>query len=228
MTYNKINVAFGALRNVSTPPINYQYDQKQILFIKGLELPEFYTVDFCNDGDSTTMSMVGTAEGVEIPDEYLLTGKKVKAYIVITDGESVQTRYEVTIPVKLRPARSDIEPTPSEQSTIDSLIDAMNTAVTESEASADRAKEEADSAEDSATLSESWAVGGTGTRDREDQDNAKFYSELAAQHADESGYAWFDVHDNDGYMYVYISDNLSEDVSFAVDETAGILEVTYN
>lgn len=302
MTYNKINVAFGALRNVSTPPINYQYDQKQILFIKGLELPEFYTVDFCNDGDSTTMSMVGTAEGVEIPDEYLLTGKKVKAYIVITDGESVQTRYEVTIPVKLRPARSDIEPTPSEQSTIDSLVDAMNTAVSESEANADKAKEEADSAEDSATLSESWAiggtgtregedtnnakffseeseriggekatlaeswaigqtgtrqgedtnnskhwseeadrlgqvkatlaeswaVGGTGTRDREDQNNAKYYSELAAQHADESGYAWFDVHDDDGYMYVYISDNLSEDVSFAVDETAGILEVTYN
>ena len=129
MTYNKINVAFGVLRKVSTPPINYQYDQKQILVIKGLELPEYYTVDFCNEGDSVTKSMVGTAEGVEIPDEYMLTGKKIKAYIVIVDGESVQTRYEVTIPVNNRPARTDIEPTPEEQSQIDQLIAQLNEAV---------------------------------------------------------------------------------------------------
>ena len=45
--------------------------------------------------------------------------------------------------------------------------------------------------------------------------------------AEESGYAWFDVNDADGKMYVYISDNLSEDVHFAVNEAAGILEVTY-
>lgn len=140
MIYNKIPVAFGVLRKASTPPINYQYDQKQILVIKGLELPEYYTVDFCNEGDTQTQSMVGTADGVEIPDEYLLTGKNVKAYIVITDGESVQTRYEVTIPVKVRPARSDIEPTPEEQSVIDGLVAAMNTAVTESRENADRAE----------------------------------------------------------------------------------------
>jgi len=78
-----------------------------------------------------------------------------------------------------------------------------------------------------ATLAESWAVGGTGTRQDEDNDNAKHYSEIAAMGAEESGYAWFDVHDDDGHMYVYISDNLSEDVSFAVNEATGHLEVTY-
>ena len=78
-----------------------------------------------------------------------------------------------------------------------------------------------------AKLAESWAVGGTGTRADEDNDNAKHYAQLAAQGAEKSGYAWFDVHDDDGCMYVYISDNLSEDVAFAVNEASGVLEVTY-
>lgn len=38
----------------------------------------------------------------------------------------------------------------------------------------------------SATLSESWAVGGTGTRSGEDTDNAKYYSEQAQQAAQEA------------------------------------------
>ena len=79
-----------------------------------------------------------------------------------------------------------------------------------------------------ATLAQSWAVGGTGTRPGEDNDNAKHYSDLAAQGAEESGYAWFDVDDSDGHMYIYISDNLSEDVSFAVNESTGHLAITYN
>lgn len=37
-----------------------------------------------------------------------------------------------------------------------------------------------DDAEDAATLSESYAVGGTGTRTGEDTDNAKYYAELSA------------------------------------------------
>lgn len=39
------------------------------------------------------------------------------------------------------------------------------------------AAESATEAADSATLSESWATGGTGTRDGEDEDNSKYYSE---------------------------------------------------
>lgn len=39
------------------------------------------------------------------------------------------------------------------------------------------AAESATEAADSATLSESWATGGTGTREGEDEDNSKYYSE---------------------------------------------------
>lgn len=48
----------------------------------------------------------------------------------------------------------------------------------------------AENAEDSATLSKSWAVGGTGTRSGEDTDNAKYYAEQAQQIA-QGAMGWY-------------------------------------
>lgn len=270
MVYNKISVAFGALRKITGPALQWQYNEKQYLNIKGLDLPEEYAVDFMNKGDADTITMTPTAEGVLIPDQFLLDGRPLIAYVVVVDGESVNTIAQITFPVNPRGARTDMSPEQKEQQQIDQLIATMNEAVADSKASAEeserqagisdeRAKDseawavgqrggvdvestdetyqnnakyyagEADRiSRDNATLAESWAVGGTGTREDEDNDNAKHYSILAAQGAEESGYAWFDVHDDDGKMYVYISDNLSEDVEFTVDEETGVLEVTYN
>lgn len=122
MTYNKIHVAFGALKKITGPAINYQYDVKQILVINGLDLPEYYVVDFCNEGDATVIPMTGTSDGVEIPDSLLQTGKPVKAYIVVSSGQGdVQTRYEVKLPVNTRPMRDDIHPTDPQQQQIDAL-----------------------------------------------------------------------------------------------------------
>ena len=52
--------------------------------------------------------------------------------------------------------------------------------------SADNAAESEASAESSATLSESWAVGGTGTREGEDTDNSKYYSEQSSKSAQQA------------------------------------------
>lgn len=90
------------------------------------------------------------------------------------------------------------------------------------------AGESEESAERNAILAESWAVGGTGTRPGEDNNNAKHYAMIAQQGAEESGFAWFDVNDQDGEMYVTITPNLAEDVSFSVNESNGILEVVVN
>ena len=133
MIYNKIPAVFsGTSRIAVADPVNYQYDVTQILVISGLTLPEYYEVDFCNVGDAQTVTMIGTDDGVAIPDVFLATGKKIKAYIVVQgeDDGAVETRYEVTIPVNKRPERSDIEPTPSEQSQIDEIIAALNDGVT--------------------------------------------------------------------------------------------------
>ena len=229
MTYNRIPVTLGKYRKVTIDPVNWQYDVVQILVITAENLPEYYVVDFCNEGDDTTIPMTGSSEGVQIPDEFFQDGRAIKGYVVIAEADgSSQTRYEITIPVTARPSRSDITPTPSEQQQIDNLVAQMSDAVERSEAAAEESEISAGDSAAKATLAQSYAVGGTGTRPGEDNDNAKHYSELAAQGAEESGYAWFDVNDEDGHMYIYISDNLSEDVSFAVDETSGVLEVTYN
>lgn len=264
------DVTIDDIRTVASPPLA-QWDRGQILQITGIELPTAYKVEFCNKGDSVTVPMIGNADGVEIPNALLETGKPILAYVVLYEGDNDrETEYWITINVSARPEPKDEVPDPGQQSEVDQLIDALNDAVENAEASAEESATSAEESQshaqgseawavgqrggvdvedtdetyqnnakyyageadrisrDNATLAKSWAVGGTGTRPGEDTNNAKHYAELAAQGAEESGYAWFDVDDSDGCMYVYISDNLSEDVSFAVNEAAGILEVTYN
>ena len=52
--------------------------------------------------------------------------------------------------------------------------------------SAENAAESAEASESSATLSKSWAVGGTGTRPGEDTDNSKYYAGEAERFKDEA------------------------------------------
>ena len=72
----------------------------------------------------------------------------------------------------------------------------INTVVSEMEAikaaptAASNAADSATQAGASATLSESWAVGGTGTRSGEDTDNAKYYAEQAQQVA-QGAMGWY-------------------------------------
>ena len=131
---NRIPVVFDKCRSVTGPHISYQHDLMKFLVIQGIELPDYYVVDFCNEGDSFTIPITGNAEGVRIPDQYLLTGRNVKAYVMITgdDEGAVETRYEITLPVWKRPARTDIDPTEEERLEIDELVDNMNDAVTRS------------------------------------------------------------------------------------------------
>ena len=169
MVYNRIQVAFGALKRITGPAINYQYDVKQILVINGLDLPEYYVVDFCNEGDARVIPMTGTSDGVEIPDSLLQTGKPVKAYIVVSSGQGdIQTRYEVKLPVNTRPMRDDIHPTDPQQQQIDALVDALNDGVSRAETAAETAEqavvdvqeavERAETAADNAETSENNAA----------------------------------------------------------------------
>lgn len=64
----------------------------------------------------------------------------------------------------------------------------------------EQAREEAKKAADAAVLSESWAVGGTGIREGEDENNAKYYAELAEQQAASGGWIRFYV-DERGYLH---------------------------
>lgn len=141
MNYKITTVAFGAMRKIRGPSLQWQYNEKQYLVIKGLDLPEYYAVDFCNEGDADTITMTLTENGVEIPDQFLLTGKPLVAYVVVVDGESVNTIGQITFPVNVRGRRTDISPEPAEQQQIDSLIGALNDGVSRAETAAEAAEQ---------------------------------------------------------------------------------------
>lgn len=159
MIFNRIPVALGPFTKVTGPTVSYQYDEKQILVLTGVTLPEYYEVDICNEGDARTVTMVGTADGVLIPNAFLRTGRKVKAYVVLQgqDPGAVETRYEITLPVYVRPAREDIDPTAAEQQQIDELVAALNNGVSRSETAASEAGQSATDANGAAERAETAA-----------------------------------------------------------------------
>lgn len=113
----------------------YQWDYGQVLQFDGLELPDAYEVHFSNTPMSgETITQIGNADGVTIPDQFFLSGGAVYAWVYLHEGEDDgETVYMVTIPVKKRPQPSDDVPTPVEQSAIDQAIAALNVAVEKSE-----------------------------------------------------------------------------------------------
>lgn len=134
---NKSIVTFTRGTLAQATPL-WQYDYGQVLEINGLELPTTYQVHFCNCSDTQTITVLGNADGVLIPANLLQTGKTVIAYIYLhTGADDGETEYKITIPVRPRPAPSDIPPTPEQQSALDEAIAALNSAVDDVEDIAD-------------------------------------------------------------------------------------------
>lgn len=224
-----------SIRNTATTNPLWQWDYGQILKINGLDLPEAYQVHFSNDHVcGTSITMIGDADGVLIPDELLQTGMYVYAFIYLHEGDSDgETEYKITIPVSRRPQPSDEEPTPIEQSAIDQAIAALNAAVNKAEGFAGAADESAQTAAKKALEAygesedaEAWAVGQRGgvdvaATDETYHNNSKFYSEVAEQAAASSG--WINLYiDERGHLIYEKTDNV--DLSFSLQNGHLIVE----
>lgn len=108
----------------------YQWDYGQILLPTGVELPTSYEVHFAVPNTDTTMTVIGNADGVAIPDELLQSSGQIVAYIYLHEGEDDgETEYKINIPVKARPQPSDYEPTPVQQDVITQTIGAVQNAM---------------------------------------------------------------------------------------------------
>ena len=154
-------------RYTVTAPI-VKEDYGLYLQIEGVELPSTYEVDFSNsEHNGTSVTMIGNADGVLIPHQFIDTGKDVFAFLYHVGADYGRTVYKFRIPNKVRPDRTDDTPTPEEQSTIDQCISALNEAVAQTaqdvidadasaQASAESARASANSAVQ-ASLSESNA-----------------------------------------------------------------------
>lgn len=77
------------------------------------------------------------------------------------------------------------------------------------------AQDAKEAAEASATLSQSWAVGGTNTRELEDYDNSRFYSQVARQAATKNGWVYFYI-DESGYLHYRKTSN--SDLQFYIEQ----------
>ena len=148
---NKVIAAFGASRNAKTRPL-YQYDYGQILVLAGPKLPPSYEVHFSNQAESgRAKTMIGNADGVSIPDEYLRSGQTIYAWVFLHGGDSDgATKYTVTIPVTQRSLPTDQKPTPIQQGVIDQTIAALNNGV-------QIAQEAAEDAQEAAEEAKNWA-----------------------------------------------------------------------
>lgn len=153
---NELNILTATFKpgaRVCTPDKKgVQYDYGQVLRIAGLDLPEAFEVHFANTGDTTTITQIAQNGVVEIPDQFFTSSKQINAYIFLHDGETDgETEYKITIGVLPRPAISDEEPTPEEQSAITQAIAALQSAVAHTAQSETNAAASAESAATSAS-----------------------------------------------------------------------------
>lgn len=155
-------------RYTVTAPI-VKEDYGLYLQIEGVELPQTYEVDFSNsESNGTSVTMIGNADGVLIPRQFIDSGKDVFAFLYHVGEGFGRTVYKFRIPNKVRPGRTNEEPTPTQQGIVDQAIAQLNAAVektaqdvqttTTNAAEAQRHAEEADQsaqdAEDSKTAAE--------------------------------------------------------------------------
>lgn len=148
---NEVKAVFGGRKETETAPL-YQYDYGQRLVVYGPSLPGSYEVHFSNDKTAgAAKTQIGDSTGVRIPDEYLISGADIFAWIFVHEGNSDgETKYIIKIPVKKRARPSDDPPTPEDQSVITQAIAALSGAVERAQESAESAEESAQRAEDAA------------------------------------------------------------------------------
>ena len=160
-----IRGAVSSGRYTVTAPI-IKEDYGLYLKIEGVELPETYQVDFSNDEhNGTSVTMIGNADGVLIPSQFISTGKDVFAFLYHVGDNYGKTVYKFRIPNKVRPDRTNEEPTPEEQSVIDQAINALNEAVAQTaqdkadaDVSAQNASADAERAEEARTDAQNYAT----------------------------------------------------------------------
>ncbi len=113
----------------------YQYDYGQRLILDNCPLPNTYEVHFSNGTYEESKTVIGDSTGIDIPDEYLLSGKNIYIWLFLHSGENDgETVITGMIPVIKRAKPTNQEPTPVQQDVITQAIAALNYAVDQTEA----------------------------------------------------------------------------------------------
>lgn len=128
MVDNVITVSIGNSRKITTRPA-WLTDKGMILRFVGVDLPNYYVVDFSKSLTEQALPVIGTPEGVAIPSELFHNSDKIFAWLRLTQGDNVHfTVYQITIPLQQRSEISNSQPTPEQEDIIDQAIEALNEA----------------------------------------------------------------------------------------------------
>lgn len=170
-------VFYDRQMGVKAEPV-WQYDYGDELQICGLKLPAAVEIHFAlTEKGGESITRVGVTKDnttiVTIPDSMLENGDAAEDYIIfawvyIRNEKTGTTEYKITIPVCAR-AKPEAFDRPEEVELFQKAIDAVN--------------ESAGRAEAAGIEACSWAVGGTGTREGENTDNAQYYAQSATESA---------------------------------------------
>lgn len=134
MRDNIVTAHVGEKAYVETEPV-FQYDYGLTLVIDGVTLPSEYKVHFGNTKSAANKTAIGGSEGVAIPDEYLLNGEDIHAYLYLSTNENNGfSVYHIRIPVTDRAAIAEEEITPIQHNVIDEALEALREAVAETHA----------------------------------------------------------------------------------------------
>ena len=211
----------------------YFYNNGIVFKPTDIDLPASYQVHWADSPQAaTTLETIGTAEGAPIPDDLWNRSRVIYGWIYLHPTEdSGVTGYEVRIYKNVRAGLPDgTEPTPAEQSTIDQLIGALNSAVeqtaedvesaSQSAQSAETAKDDAEGYASNAQLSaiqasnsassayqNAQASARNASEAEQDRIDADRYARASAQSADRAEQAantagWVDFYvDENGYLH---------------------------
>ena len=187
MNGNVITAKLRGTRDARTTPL-WQYDYGQILRFSGVSLPNTYEVHFSNTKDrGTAKTSIGNTDGVSIPDEYLISGKSIFAWIYLHTGDNDgETEYRIEIPVIKRAMPNDDPPTPQEQSAITQAIAALDAAVVDVQEAVDAAESARASATSAAGSATAAAESEAGVQADADRASAAATAAESAQAAAET------------------------------------------
>ena len=232
----------------------WQYDYGQTLQIDGLgdfgpAVEVHFSVRKSGGTAKELVAVVGDSITVHVPDE-LLENKgtsrdyTIYAFVYPVGETSAETVARIAIPVRSRPKPEYYEADPEELRPFDDIVAAVAADAAAAAASAAAAADseqnasasEANAAESEDAAADSARRAAESAQNAEDSEDNAAASEASAHHwadvaqqgAEESGFAWFDINDEDGNIYVTVTANLAETTSFAINEETGMLEVIVN
>ena len=210
----------------------FQYDYGQKVVLEGIELPSAYEVHFSNDDIGNSKTVIGDETGVDIPDEYLTTGKIIHVWVYLHDGENDgETECHGIIGVMKRSKPTNQEPTPVQQDVITQTIAALDAAVDEAEAIAESIPERLDAAFGEITAEAETLVPGSSATATFDAETKTLAIGVPKGETGDDGIspsasvnksgsvATFTVTDKDGTTSVEIRDG--KDGEASIDDTAG-------